>query len=276
MYKKSYHHTEAEKEKIRQGKLGIKNPNFGKKLSAETRRKMSESRGGDKHWAYKRPKTQETIEKQRASLKAFYNTPEGDKFKRLLSELAIKNKPRLGTHTPFSEEAKEKMKIVRQEQWQKPEIHINSSESHKKVWANPEYKNRLSESHKLQWQDPKYSSKVVRNTAKAQNKHPNGKETIVLKMFKELGLVNWKFTDTGEYEYGNKRPDFMDITKIDKIIEMFGDYWHVDKVRCYEETEEGRIAHFAKYGFKTLIVWESEIKKNPEAVKSKIAAFVNS
>ena len=32
------------------------------------------------------------------------------------------------------------------------------------------------------------------------------------------------------------------------------------KVRCYEETEEGRIKYFNNYGYKTLVIWESELK----------------
>ncbi len=45
-----------------------------------------------------------------------------------------------------------------------------------------------------------------------------------------------------------------------QIIEMFGDYWHGGKARNYEETEEGRIKLFKKYGFETLIIWECELK----------------
>jgi very-short-patch-repair endonuclease len=191
-----------------------------------------------------------------------------------ISEASKGNKKWLGRH--HSDASRNKIRGYHLGITLSDDIRNKMSNTHKIRWENPDLKKRVSEAHKRNWQDPEYSSKVVRNTAKAQNKHPNGKETIVLRMFKELGLVNWKFTDTGEYAYGKKRPDFMDITKMDKIIEMFGNYWHVDKVRCYEETEEGRIAHFAKYGFKTLIVWESEIKKTPEVVKSKIAAFVES
>lgn len=154
------------------------------------------------------------------------------------------------------------------------EIKTKMSASHKRRWQNPALKLQVSEAHKRNWRNPEYRDKVVRNTALAQNVHPNRKEAIILGILSELGLEDWAFTDTGEYSYGGKRPDFMDITREDKIIEMFGDYWHIVKVRCYEETEEGRIAHFAKYGKKTLIIWESELMKQPDKVKAKIAVFV--
>jgi hypothetical protein len=40
-------HSEATKEKIRQSKLGTRNPNFGKKASIETRAKQSRARMGN-------------------------------------------------------------------------------------------------------------------------------------------------------------------------------------------------------------------------------------
>lgn len=154
------------------------------------------------------------------------------------------------------------------------EIKTKMSTSHKMRWQDPALKLRVSEAHKRNWQNPEYREKVVRNTAISQGNHPNGKEAIILGMFDELGLKDWKFTDTGEYSYGGKRPDFMDVVKKDKIIEMFGNYWHGEKARCYEETEEGRIAHFAKYGFKTLVIWEMDLMKAPLKVKGKIKEFV--
>lgn len=269
MYKKGYHHTEEEIAKIRQSKIGNKNPNYGKKLSLEIREKMIKSRSGKKH----KPRSIEAIQKQRESLKLYYQTKEGLELKKKLSVLAITQKPRLGTSSPFSVEAKERMKIVRKKQWENPKARVNSSISHKKVWQNPEYKTMLSKVHKLNWQNPEYAEKVIRNTAIAQNRHPNGKETIVMNILKELGLNTWGFTDNGTVSYGRKRPDFMDIEKKDKVIEMFGDYWHGEKARCYEETEEGRIAYFAKFGLDTLIIWESELK-DPDTVKAKIREFV--
>lgn len=47
---KGYRLTQEHKDSIRKSKIGQNNPNFGKKLSKETCRKMGLSRSGDKHY----------------------------------------------------------------------------------------------------------------------------------------------------------------------------------------------------------------------------------
>lgn len=47
-----YKLTEEHKDKIRQSKIGNKNPNYGKKLSDEICKKMSNSRSGNKHYLF--------------------------------------------------------------------------------------------------------------------------------------------------------------------------------------------------------------------------------
>jgi len=146
-------------------------------------------------------------------------------------------------------------------------------DTHIRRWQDDDLRRRVSEAHKRNWQNPEYRDKVVRNTALAQNVHPNTKETIMLSIFQGLGLNDWDFMENKGVSYGGRRPDFMDVCKRDRVIEMFGDYWHTEKVRCYEETEEGRIAHFAKYGLPCLVIWEHELKE-PDVVKARIVEFV--
>lgn len=86
----------------------------------------------------------------------------------------------------------------------------------------------------------------------------------------------------GEYKYvgdgttfiGGKCPDFININGQKKIIEMFGNYWHSEEKigRTKQQEENQRIKHFAKYGFKTLIVWENELK-NIKQLKKKLLRF---
>ena len=51
---------------------------------------------------------------------------------------------------------------------------------------------------------------------------------------------------------GCKSPDIWDGNR--KLIELFGDYWHQG------DDPQERIAHFEKYGFQCLVIWESELK----------------
>ncbi len=77
----------------------------------------------------------------------------------------------------------------------------------------------------------------------------------------------------GEVVIGRFNPDFINVNGQKKLVEMFGNYWHSDKqVRCYEQTEEGRKKYFATYGFKTLIIWEHELK-DLNAVEERVRRF---
>lgn len=51
-----------------------------------------------------------------------------------------------------------------------------------------------------------------------------------------------------------------------QIIEMFGDYWHPSS------DVEMKTNHYLKYGFTTLVVWQSELA-DAERVLAKIEAF---
>ena len=90
---------------------------------------------------------------------------------------------------------------------------------------------------------------------------PNKAETALQEI---LGIACpgcYKFVGDGSTVIGGKCPDFIYGTK---IIEMFGTYWHRG------EDPSVKIAHFAKYGFKTLVIWEHELK-DPDLMDRVIA-----
>jgi len=78
---------------------------------------------------------------------------------------------------------------------------------------------------------------------------------------------------------GTKFPDFID-NQNKQIIELFGNYWHGKKYRTEynndttsnKQHENQRIDYFKKYGYKTLIIWEHELK-NTEKTTEKIVKF---
>jgi hypothetical protein len=267
MYKLGYHHTEEEKEKIRQGKLGAKNPNYGKKLSPETCAKMSASRMDKRH--YRSP---ETIAKHRISLLKFYNTDKGDEFKQLLSELAIRNKPRKGhKHSIKSIEQMRNAKLGKKMSLDTKEKH---SKSQTKLWQDANYKKMVSETHKELWNNPVYIANVINGMKNAQIQHPNGCELKIAKILEEIQPNVWKYVGDGSHPVGRKKPDFWNGGN--KLIEHFGTYWHGERARCYEETEKGRIEFLEKHGYKVLIIWEHDLIKRPEYVKELIKTFINS
>ncbi len=82
---------------------------------------------------------------------------------------------------------------------------------------------------------------------------PNKKERFLIQLLQSTNLP-YDFVGDGKFIIDGKCPDFVNVNGQKKIIEIFGDYWHEPK----EENE--RIALFAKFGFKTLIIWEHELK----------------
>jgi dTDP-4-amino-4,6-dideoxygalactose transaminase/intein/homing endonuclease len=64
-----------------------------------------------------------------------------------------------------------------------------------------------------------------------------------------------------------KIPDFVNVNGKNKVIELFGQYWH-KKI-----DEKNRIKLFKKHGYDCLIIWDNELK-NTEIVKSKIRNFL--
>jgi G:T-mismatch repair DNA endonuclease (very short patch repair protein) len=111
--------------------------------------------------------------------------------------------------------------------------------------------------------NPDYIKKqiVARNT-----KFMNKKEQLVFDLINSICPNEWKWVGNGEVIIGGKCPDFINNGQ-NKLIEFFGDYWHKN-----DDAVE-KIELFKKFGYDTLIIWESELK-NIENVKLKISNFI--
>lgn len=102
---------------------------------------------------------------------------------------------------------------------------------------------------------------------------PNRLEKTILKLLDTYYPNEWKFTGDGSFTLERLCPDFVNINGKKQIIEVFGEYWHQEKVKVYNQTEKGRTEAFAKYGYKTLIIWGRELK-DIDSVLVKIKGFV--
>jgi G:T-mismatch repair DNA endonuclease (very short patch repair protein) len=111
------------------------------------------------------------------------------------------------------------------------------------------------------WKDPEFITKQM----KSRNVHPNKPENQLIDLFGFLSLP-YKYTGDGQFILGGKCPDFVNVNGQKKIIEMFGDFWHKD------ENPNDRMAIFEPFGFKTLVIWEHELK-DLESVKQRILEF---
>lgn len=75
--------------------------------------------------------------------------------------------------------------------------------------------------------------------------------------------------------FGGKIPDFVNVNGHKKVIEMFGDWWHGERVtgRTKGQEESKYMNHYKKFGYSCLIVWESELN-DVDALKEKVRSFV--
>jgi G:T-mismatch repair DNA endonuclease (very short patch repair protein) len=95
-----------------------------------------------------------------------------------------------------------------------------------------------------------------------------------------LGILNkyhpgeWEFVGNGKVILNGLNPDFVNVNGKKQIIELFGGYWHKPENPNYtiQYSEDYRIKEFAKLGFKTLVIWDKELK-NEVALVSKIDRF---
>ncbi len=160
----------------------------------------------------------------------------------------------------------------------------------KLVKAFPEYSELLDivESHdaskfqepeltpyiEMTWQNPDFRDKVISNSLSATGQHPNKTEVYFNTILDEVCPNKYKYVGDGSYLIGHKNPDFISVDSDKLIVEFFGDFWHgenrVGKSNIEHENE--RINHFAKYGYRTLVVWERELQDIAE-LKKKLVKF---
>lgn len=129
-----------------------------------------------------------------------------------------------------------------------------------------------SEKMKEKWLDEKWAEFFMKRC----EIKPNRKEIKLNNLLCSLFPNEYKYVGDGQFFLAGKCPDFININGQKKIIELFGDFWHSKEItgRDREKEEQQRINLFAKYGYKTLIIWERELK-NLEKVKQKIIDFHN-
>ena len=85
-------------------------------------------------------------------------------------------------------------------------------------------------------------------------------------ILKEAGLP-YKFVGGNRLQVGNKYPDFVHKEGGKKLIEVYGDYWHRG------QNPQDRIDYFEKHGYACIVIWEKELKEQPEDVLEWIIEF---
>ena len=160
----------------------------------------------------------------------------------------------------------EKNKEARQDSIHRAQQSIRS----RAMWRNPDIRAKLVAERKKRWRANDYE--VMHKMMAGMNISPSKPETTVLNILNTLAPRDWKFVGDGQVIIGGLNPDFININGRKLIIEVFGNYWHTQKLKPYK-INEGRINVYATYGYRTLIVWEKETK-DPDTLQKTILEFI--
>lgn len=122
---------------------------------------------------------------------------------------------------------------------------------------------RNSEAKCKNWNDAEF----IKNWMNATHAKPNKLEKHVATILEELYPKEWAYN--GNFEEGvvlrGMIPDFININGRKTVVEVFGNAYH-DPETAYVEVdwkrqEFGRVATYARLGYKCVILWEDKIKE---------------
>jgi len=108
----------------------------------------------------------------------------------------------------------------------------------------------------------------IKKMMQSLHRKPNLAEKKLNSLLQKTCPNEFKYVGNGEFILGGKCPDFMNVNGKKKLIELYGDYWHEG------ENPQERIDYFKQYGFDTLVLWEHEIRDNPESIIERVMDFI--
>ncbi len=146
------------------------------------------------------------------------------------------------------------------------------SEAHKNKIVSKKTRIKMSLANKKRWQNKVYRKKVLLNMLKARKLTPNKPEKALNNLLNMLLPKEYQFVGNGKIIIDRFCPDFINVNGQKKIIEMYGDYWH--NLATAKKRDTRRLRVYKKYGYKTLIVWEHELK-DLNRLQQKIKEFNN-
>jgi very-short-patch-repair endonuclease len=119
------------------------------------------------------------------------------------------------------------------------------------------------------WGNNEFKNKTLKAQRKGMKLNLNKKEEILKHLLYLLFFNKYKYTGNRNVWIEGFNPDFIN-EKDKKIIELFGDYWH--NLPQVKERDVRRLETYKKYGYKTLIIWENELK-DLELAKNRLLNF---
>jgi len=187
---------------------------------------------------------------------------------------------------------RKKVKTRKKNGWYKNPEAVSSRMKNNKIWDNPNSKRtqfkkgvsphnkgkrkenyeplrKFSKSRKELWKNKEFREKTLKSVFEGLHLKPNNPEKVIINLIQQNNL-NFIYVGDGKKLIDGFCPDFVHKER-KLIIEHFGDYWH--NRDDWKERDGRRINCFGNRGYKTLIIWEHELK-NPNQVVNKIKGFV--
>lgn len=128
----------------------------------------------------------------------------------------------------------------------------------------------IGEKARQRWQSPEYAARIMA----ARNIRPNKAEEALKTFLDTYFPGDYEYTGDGSLVIRGMIPDFANCNGKKEVIELFGNYFHSEKIigdRWYQ-TELGRIMAFNSLGFRCLVIWEDELKAQDKLLE-KIRVF---
>jgi len=238
---------------------------LGKKHTPETKRKMSERRKADwqnPEWGARNIAGQQNflknvlpndLEWQKRRIKAVMSRLRRSRKRELLVESGVL----VPTNKQYQLTSEHRAKI---------------GEIKRKAWQNPEWRAKVIRAQiegrkQAQQRDPTWRSRQIRAQRRGYSMFPNKAEETLLALLSQGYPNGWSYVGDGSLIVGGCVPDFANVNGHKELIEMFGDHWHRG------QNPQDRIDLFRKFGFRTLVIWEHELKQ-PDRARKRIAEFV--
>jgi G:T-mismatch repair DNA endonuclease (very short patch repair protein) len=281
----SIYNTEEYREKFRGENNPAKKPGVGVKISASMKGKNTYAR------------TPEHNAKNSAAQKKRYENPENRKKTSTLTKKYYEEHPDVAKERNNRPEIRAKNSISTKKYYEehpesrkmlsdamigdrnpskRPEVKAKLKVIVEKRWEDPEEHRKQSE-RMLGDKNPMRQPGALRKLMKIIHIKPNKPEKFLDNLFQQFFPNQIKYIGDGRDKdsiVSGRCPDFIFTDGQKKIIEFNGDYWHGEKItgRTKEEEEQQRIAHFAKEGYQTLIIWEHELE-DIDILQKKIFEF---
>ena len=250
------------RERVRQSNLGKSawnkglqselQPNFGRRCSEKTKRKIGEGNKGK----FVSLKTKKKISKSKTGKKVH-----SEENKKIFAERMIVNNP---MKRP---EVREKHRIA----CKKDTHRQNLSKALKGKPKSEETKKK----HKINWQNPQFRNRQIRLMAEGRKAKPNKFENNVNNLIQTNFPNQYKINVSRKTIINGHTPDFINCNGEKKVILANGIYWHLWKLQkdnpklTKENIERKERKPYGELGFKVLFVWEDEMD-NPDKVVEKI------